>query len=221
MLFTSKRLRFTLAVPVLIALTCSASPACAVHSSNSGANDTLQHIARQMNQERNIRFILVQMMSDGLLREKESYDIFFNDTATRLNKNEIPEPYRSTYRELLRSFISGDKLYFSRAGTMPSMSEVLDPGSKFRKVENYDSLIAAEEFETQRSNAMIRQLIDDSIIQKGEKLRITYNKKEGLRVNGEKLLAPYDEKYTKMLLDAYPATQASTDGNLILSWITK
>lgn len=186
---------------LIVGVFCS-SRSFAFSQADSSTSNALRRIARQMFLEHNHNFILAQMLTDGVLRDGDSYDILYRKKEFLLNGEKLEEPYHGYYVGMMLMYQKDDRYGFSMKGERISISQLLDPSSSYRKLENMDSINAAFRLQEKQTDTMVAQMIDDRIVREWQPVLVECDAK-GLHVNGEKLPAELDARYMAILRKIY------------------
>jgi hypothetical protein len=144
------------------------------------------------------KFIIVQALMDGVLKENEPYNFVYSGKEVKLNDVVLAEPYNTTYTTLLREFFKekhpkGNMVRYSvsTTGTDFSVAMVMKPA------------YSAESCNCDKSEQVV--IVDDrrgrerstpGVSKKpaNQQTTITYSK-DGITVNGRKLSADEEKVY--------------------------
>lgn len=184
-----------------------------VHSNN------LQGIADKMFTEGNPHFILAHALKDGLLKEREHYNIMYDHGTVAFDGTLLPEPMQSKYVKLWEDFFKAhkrsDTYNYSIRGGGVTIKELNNPKSGIRDdhalLDNY-RYVNGKYF----TNHVIDLMARDGLVDTTGKYEMKYNWR-GVIVNGKKLNDKEAKPYEEILLKGFGHKPKFPDDAVIVS----
>lgn len=163
-------------------------------------DDKLTAISKEMFENGNSNFVIVDAIKDGLIKPGESYTVMYAADQFTIEGKALTDATIKTYKERIAAFYekTGQGITFVRMtsdGT--KMETILDPASSFRKQKE----LTLEDVDKQHhkgftanTKKISEALITDKLISTEDGYKFEYNAK-GFFVNGKKLKGAAAKKY--------------------------
>ncbi len=162
--------------------------------------DNLPAIAEKMFTEGNPNFVLAYAIHDGLLKQRESYNIMYKNGKVLWQGKPMAVPMQAKYSKLMEDFLkahgSGATEY-NTSGEGITAKELNNPGSSIRQER------VAGSFHSKGGDDYVRRVIrlmaGDKLLDTNKAYSMKYNTR-GLYVNGEQLSNHVAARYEPILI---------------------
>lgn len=170
----------------------------------------LKAASAQMADQGNDHFIIAEAVSDGLLKDKSTYNFHYYPGHVHINGIPLPAQLNDKYASLMKNYFTslqkpGENRKISTSISMTgivNVKEMLDAGSALRKTISRlqeSTPVAVREQRTYDYSWIITEMIREGLIADSTKYTASFNA-DGVSVNGKRLPMETERKYFAMFV---------------------